>query len=115
MAKMAMLVLLVGMSVMDCQSYSLSKATPTLKGQDVGEPLADSDQGILPSDRSGVWTCALCMTGAVSDCPNASFKAGCPAVCSGSWKQEWCDDLEISDCANNDIKKICPCLCSGTK
>ena len=47
------LVLLVGMSVMDCQSYSLSKATPTLKGQDVGEPLADSDQGILPSDRSG--------------------------------------------------------------
>ena len=41
------------MTVMNCRSYSLSKATPTPKGQAVGEPLADSDQSILPSDRAG--------------------------------------------------------------
>ena len=47
------LVLLVLMSVMSCRSYSLSKATPTQNGQDVGEPQTDSDQSILPSQRSG--------------------------------------------------------------
>ena len=41
------------MSVMDCRSYSLPKAKPPPKGQDEGEPLADSDRSILPSDRSG--------------------------------------------------------------
>ena len=47
------LVLILCMSVMDCRSHSLSKATPTPKGQDVGEALANLDQRILPSDRSG--------------------------------------------------------------
>ena len=54
-------VLLVSMSVMDCRSYSLSKAIPTPKGQDVGEPFTDSDQSILPSHRSG--ECNVCNSG----------------------------------------------------
>ena len=42
----------VSMSIMGARPYSHPKATSTLKAIDVGQFPTDSDQTILPSDRS---------------------------------------------------------------
>ena len=47
---LSFLVFLVCMSIVTCRSYSFPKAT---SGPDQGQPIADSDQTILPSDRAG--------------------------------------------------------------
>lgn len=52
MTKASMLLLLVCMSIMGARPYSHPKATPIPKAIDVGQFPIDSDQTILPSDRS---------------------------------------------------------------
>ena len=47
---LSFLLFLVCMSIVTCRSYSFPKAT---SGPDQGQPIADSDQTILPSDRAG--------------------------------------------------------------
>jgi len=53
MTKLAMLVLLVCMLIMYCQSYSFPKAIPNPKPQDVGKTNNDFIGTLLSSDRDG--------------------------------------------------------------